>query len=77
MEEIITLQLTYGVKRIYNLEKTRIQPLMMSEGYALCYKDDKYERGIIYRSTNHQVLEDVQDEIWNSLSSSIKLIKVK
>ena len=46
----LVLDLTYGVTTLYNLQSTWLQPLTMSPGYMLCYEDDKYERGVVYRS---------------------------
>ena len=46
----LVLDLTYGVTLLYNLQSTWLQSLTMSPGYMLCYEDDKYERGVVYRS---------------------------
>lgn len=77
MAEIITLQLSYGIIRIFNLQKTWIQRMVMRPGYMLCYEDDKYERGVIYRSTDFQLLFDFQNDLYNSLDEGKKNIKLK
>ena len=65
MREFI-LELDYGTKIIKNLNSTWIQPMMMSPGWMLCYKDDVYDRGIIYRSENKKVLVEIQSKMINA-----------
>lgn len=76
MDDIITLELSYGLVKIYNLRSIWIQKQMMGPGYMLCYDDDQYTKGIIYRSSNYNLLLETRREIYNSLESGKKYIKV-
>lgn len=75
MEKII-LSLSYGTVTLYDLELTWLQPKTMSPGWMLCYRDAKYERGIIYRSSDKKLLLDIQDEMMTAISEGKKLIKL-
>ncbi len=65
----IYLDLNYGTVTLFNLKKTWIQAQTMSPGFMLCYEDDKYKRGIIYRSTNKRLLINVQEKIMDEINS--------
>ena len=62
MREFI-LVLDYGTKIIRNLKATWIQPKTMSVGWMLCYEDDEYECGIIYRSHDKALLRKLQQRM--------------
>ena len=72
----LVLDLSYGVTTVYNLQSTWLQPLTMSPGYMLCYEDDIYERGVIYRSNDKKYLKDVQDKIMNAHSTGKSYVKL-
>lgn len=59
----IKLELEYGTITIHNLKKVWTQPLIMSEGYVLCYKDDLYKRNTIYRSTDKNYLKKIGQKL--------------
>ena len=65
MRELI-LELDYGTKIIRNLKSTWLQPMTMQPGWMLCYEDDKYKRGIIYRSTNKKRLIELQSKMMDA-----------
>ena len=73
--EKIYLQLDYATIILYNLTSTWIQPKTTSAGYMLCYEDDKYSRGVIYRSCNKELLVKIQDKIMNDVNSGKTKIK--
>ena len=72
----LVLDLSYGVTTVYNLQSTWLQPLTMSPGYMLCYEDDVYERGVIYRSNDKKYLKDVQDKIMTVHSTGKSYVKL-
>lgn len=72
----VILDLSYGQKEAINLRKTWIQPKTMSPGYMLCYEDDIYSRGIIYRSMDKQYLMEIQDKLMDELDRGKRLIKL-
>lgn len=72
----LVLDLTYGTTTIYNLQSTWLQPLTMSPGYMLCYEDDKYERGVVYRSQDKKYLKEVQDKIMTAHSIGKQYVKL-
>ena len=71
----IYLQLDYGTIILYNITSTWIQPKTTSTGYMLCYEDDKYSRGIIYRSSNKELLVKLQDKIMKDINSGKTRVK--
>lgn len=72
----IILELQYGTLIIKKLDSTWIQKQTMSPGYMLCYEDDIYERGIIYRSKNKGILITKQEELMCGLSKGQKVLKL-
>ena len=72
----LVLDLSYGVTTVYNLQSTWLQPLTMSPGYMLCYEDDIYERGVIYRSKDKKYLKGVQDKIMTAHSTGKSYVKL-
>lgn len=72
----IILELSYETKVLYNLEKTWIQPLTMSPGYMLCYEDDEWDRGVIYRSDDKAFLIKLQNKFMHEVSEGKKYIKL-
>lgn len=76
MDKII-LELSYGDVILYNLKSTWIQPLTMRPGYMLCYNDDVYDRGIIYRSNNKQLLLTNQAVLMNKINNGEKKIRFR
>ena len=75
MREFI-IEKNNGTRIIKNLEAVWIQPMMLQEGYMLCYKDDIYDKGIICRSTNMEYLEDLEAEILDAYSAGKKKVWV-
>ena len=75
MREFI-LELSYETNVIRNLKKTWIQPLMMSPGWVLCYEDDLYIRGAIYRSTNKKLLAKLQDRMMEAYGKGQTIIYI-
>ena len=72
----IMLKTNHGKITIHNLNSTWIQPLTMSPGYMLCYEDDIYKRGTIYRSTDKQLLMRLQDKLMDAYNEGKKKIKL-
>ena len=72
----LVLDLTYGTTTVYNLQSTWLQPLTMSPGYMLCYEDDKYERGVVYRSQDKKYLKEVQEKIMTAHSIGKQYVKL-
>ena len=72
----LVLDLTYGTTTVYNLQSTWLQPLTMSPGYMLCYEDDKYERGVVYRQQDKKYLKEVQDKIMTAHSIGKQYVKL-
>ena len=60
------LELDYGTKVIENLKSTWIQPMTMQTGWMLCYEDDIYEKGIIYRSSDKEFLSRLQSKMMDA-----------
>ena len=58
-----TLDLDYGIKIVKNLRCTWIQRMTMKPGFQLCYEDDIYEKGVIYRSQNKELLIELQSKM--------------
>lgn len=74
--DIIELELSYGNLTIYNLFSTWIQRKTMSPGYMLCYEDDIYNRGIIYRSVDKLLLLNEQDKLMKEIEKGQKRIRL-
>ncbi len=72
----IILELSYGNVTLYNLKSTWIQSLTMKPGYMLCYEDDVYDRGIIYRSENKKILLTNQNVLMDEINNGKKRIKI-
>jgi len=72
----VVLKLDYGNVVIHNLRSTWVQPLTMRPGWMLCYEDDIYNRGIIYRSRDKSHLIDLQDKLLKEYSEGKKLIRL-
>ncbi|MCI9247427.1 MAG: hypothetical protein HFJ30_10105 [Clostridia bacterium] len=75
MREFI-LVLDYDTKIIRNLRATWIQPQTMSGGWMLCYEDDEYERGIIYRSQDKALLMKLQGRMIEAYSAGKEKIQL-
>ena len=75
MREVI-LELDYATKIIKNLSNIWIQPLTMSVGYMLCYSDDVYERGIIYRSKNLELLRSLKEKFIRKYANGSNIIRL-
>ena len=73
MREFI-LKLSYTTRIIRNLKQIWIQPLTMDTGWALCYEDDIYSKGIIYRSTDKKLLLELQDKMMEAYSNEQKSV---
>ena len=57
------LELDYETKILRNLRSVWIQPMTMQVGWMLCYEDDIYDRGIIYRSKDKNLLNDLASKM--------------
>lgn len=75
MREVI-LELDYATKIIKNLSNIWIQPLTMSVGYMLCYSDDVYGRGIIYRSKDLELLRSLKEKFIREYVNGSNIIRL-
>lgn len=72
----IVLELDYESRVLYDLEKTWVQRQISEAGYMLCYKDKEWDRRIIYRSRDKQLLFKLQDKMMREVSEGKKYIKL-
>ena len=49
---------------------------MMSPGWVLCYEDDLYIRGAIYRSANKKLLVKLQDRMMEAYGKGQTIIYI-
>ena len=75
MREFI-LELDYGSTIVRNLQSIWIQPMTMQPGWMLCYEDDIYKKGIIYRSTDKSLLIEMSSKIMEAYSTGKKRIRI-
>ncbi len=75
MEKFI-LELSYGTKVIKNLKSTWIQPMSTQPGYMLCFEDDVYERGVIYRSQDKELLVELQTKMMEAYNNGKDRVQI-
>lgn len=72
----IVLELDYESRVLYDLEKTWVQKQMCEDGYMLCYKNKEWDRKVIYRSNDKQLLFKLQDKLMKEVSEGKTYIKL-
>lgn len=75
MREFI-LELDYDTKVIRNLRGVWLQPMVMQPGWMLCYEDELYERGIIYRSRDKKLLEKLKTKMMDAYKAGKNEVRI-
>lgn len=72
----IIVHLEYTTLTIENLENIWIQPATLQPTWMLCYKDYKYEKGILYRCPNKYKLKKAGEKLLNAYVNGEKEVTI-